>query len=258
MRKLLYPLIAIIITILIGTFYNSCRFDKVEKPNVMTETNKEVIETQTASTQEWQVLFDGSNFDQWRGYLSDSMPETWSIKDGAMVFTPEDKRGQNIISKDMYYNFELSLEWNIAEGGNSGIFWGVIEDPAYPETYQSGPEIQVLDNAKHPDAAVGEGTHTAGALYDMIAPSKDHTKPAGNWNHCLLRIDHRVNQGRVFMNGHKIIEFSPDGPTWDAMVADSKFADWPIFGKSPKGHIGLQDHGDSVAYRNIKIKHLLD
>ena len=207
---------------------------------------------------EWITLFDGTNFDQWRGYLSEDMPEAWSIVDSALVFTPGGKGGQNIITKDLYYNFELSLEWNIASGGNSGIFWGVMEDPAYPEAYQSGPEIQVLDNAKHPDAFVGEGTHTAGALYDMIAPSEDHTNPAGSWNHCVLRVDHRINQGLVFMNGHQIVEFPLHGDQWTEMVAKSKFADWPVFGKSPKGHIGLQDHGDRVAYRNIKIKHLVD
>ena len=89
-----------------------------------------------------------------------------------------------------------------------------MEDPAYPEAYQSGPEIQVLDNARHPDAFVAEGTHTAGALYDMIAPSEDHTKPAGLWNHCVLRIDHRNNEGVVLMNGHQIVSFKPDGPEW--------------------------------------------
>ncbi len=222
------------------------------------EISKEIPESQSVPSSQWQVLFDGSNFDQWRGYLSDSMPEAWTIKDSAMVFTPGGKGGQNIISRDIYYNFELSIEWNIAQGGNSGIFWGVLEDPAYPEAYQSGPEIQVLDNAQHPEAFVAEGTHTAGALFDMIAPSEDHTKPAGSWNHCVLRIDHRNNEGVVLMNGHQIVSFKPDGPEWEAMVADSKFADWPIFGKSPKGHIGLQDHGDRVAYRNIKIRELTD
>ena len=220
-------------------------------------TKEDSIE-QTTPQEEWLNLFDGTNFDQWRGYLSEDMPEAWSIQDSAMVFTPGGRGGQNIITKDVFYNFELSLEWNIASGGNSGIFWGVIEDPDYPEAYQSGPEIQVLDNAKHPDAFVGEGTHTAGALYDMIAPSSDYTNPAGSWNHCVLRVDHRVNKGLVMMNGHQIVEFPLHGPEWANMVAQSKFADWPIFGKSPKGHIGLQDHGDQVSYRNIKIKHLIN
>lgn len=232
----------------------SCQNNTKSDPTM----SQEIPTEQEAPLDQWITLFDGSNFDQWRGYLSEEMPEAWSIQDSAMVFTPGGKGGQNIITKDVFYNFELSLEWNIASGGNSGIFWGVMEDPAYPEAYQSGPEIQVLDNAKHPDAFVGEGTHTAGALYDMIAPSADHTNPAGTWNHCVLRVDHRINQGLVFMNGHQIVAFPLDGPDWEAMVAKSKFADWPVFGKSPKGHIGLQDHGDQVSYRNVKIKHLIN
>lgn len=232
----------------------SCQNNTKTEPSMSEEMPIE----QEAPKDQWITLFDGSNFDQWRGYGSEIMPEAWSIVDSAMVFTPGGQGGQNIITKDVFYNFELSLESNIASGGNSGIFWGVMEDPAYPEAYQSGPEIQVLDNAKHPDAFVGEGTHTAGALYDMIAPSADYTKPAGSWNHCVLRVDHRINQGLVFMNGHQIVEFPLDGPEWEQMVAQSKFADWPVFGKSPKGHIGLQDHGDKVAYRHVKIKPLVD
>ena len=111
---------------------------------------KEDASGQTTPQEEWLTLFDGTNFDQWRGYLSEGMPEAWSIQDSAMVFTPGGQGGQNIITKDVFYNFELSLEWNIAPGGNSGIFWGVIEDPAYPEAYQSGPEIQVLDKCQAP------------------------------------------------------------------------------------------------------------
>lgn len=219
---------------------------------------KAVPEQETVTTDQWLTLFDGTNFDHWRGYLSDTMPDSWTIQDSAMVFTPGEKGGQNIITKDLFYNFELSLEWKIAPGGNSGIFWGIMEDAAYPEAYQSGPEIQVLDNELHPDAAHGQGTHTAGSLYDMVAPSADHTNPAGSWNHCVLHVDHRINQGIVYMNGHQIVEFPLDGPQWHDMVAQSKFANWPVFGKSPKGYIGLQDHGDQVSYRKIMVRHLIN
>ncbi|KRO66571.1 MAG: glycosyl hydrolase [Cryomorphaceae bacterium BACL21 MAG-121220-bin10] len=219
--------------------------------NAPENTNEMTVEQST-----WEILFDGTNFDQWRGYLKPGMSEQWSIADSAMVFTPGAEGGQNIITKNTYTSFELSLEWKIAEGGNSGIFWGVHENPEYPEAYQSGPEIQVLDNERHPDAFVGEGRHTAGALYDMIAPSDDYTNPAGQWNQAVLRIDQENNQGTSIMNGQVIVEFPLHGPKWEAMVAASKFADWPVFGKFATGHIGLQDHGDVVAYRNIKIKRL--
>ena len=221
------------------------------------------ISATTFPTEEkWETLFDGETLNGWHRFNRKGVTPVWTAKEGVLTFDPELRpKGDyihDLVTDKVYKSFELSIEWNISEGGNSGIFWGVMEDPAYPEAYQSGPEIQVLDNAKHPDAFVGEGTHTAGALYDMIAPTADHTNPAGSWNHCVLRVDHRINKGLVFMNGHQIVEFTLDGPEWDEMVAQSKFADWPVFGKSPKGHIGLQDHGDQVAYRNVKIKHLVD
>ena len=217
---------------------------------------KEIPLEQEAPQSQWETLFDGTTLDQWRGYLKPGMSEQWSIVENALVFTPGKEGGQNIITKNTYTSFELSLEWNIAEGGNSGVFWGVHENPEYPEAYQSGPEIQVLDNERHPDAFVGEGKHTAGALYDMIAPSQDFTHPAGQWNQVVIRIDQEANQGTSSMNGEVIVTFPLHGPEWEAMVAGSKFADWPVFGQFATGHIGLQDHGDMVSYRNIKIKRL--
>jgi hypothetical protein len=222
-----------------------------------TETTVETMEEKvTENTSEWEILFDGTSFDQWRGYLSDEMHPEWTIEDGAMAFTPGAKGGKNIISKGKYTNFILSLEWKISEAGNSGIFWGVHEDAAFPEAYETGPEIQVLDNAKHPDAKVANGTHTAASLYDMIAPPQDLTKPAGEWNLCVLEVNHNTNLGKVSLNGTELFTFPVHGVDWDAMVAKSKFKDWKGFGKYQTGHIGLQDHSDKVWYRNIKIKEL--
>lgn len=204
----------------------------------------------------WKVLFDGTNFDAWRGYLSEGMPSAWTLEEGAMVFTPGAKGGQNIITKEKFTNFVLSLEWKISEGGNSGIFWGVYEDPKFPEAYQTGPEIQVLDDERHPDAKVGTGTHLAGSLYDMIGPSQNVLHPAGEWNLCVLEVNHQTNSGSVALNGVKIVEFPVNGEAWTALVENSKFKDWEGFGIYTTGHIGLQDHGDKVWYRNIKIKEL--
>ena len=148
------------------------------------------------------------------------------------------------------------MGWKISEGGNSGIFWGVFEDPKFSEAYLTGPEIQVLDNERHPDANVNGKLHQAGALYDMIEPGQDVVNPAGEWNLCIITIDHNKNIGTVEMNGTKIVEFAAHGKEWDNMVAKSKFADWEGFGKYQTGKIGLQDHGDVVSYRNIKIKEL--
>lgn len=217
-------------------------------------TAPEPQENQESS--DWKILFDGTSFDAWRGYLSEEMPSEWTLEEGAMAFTPGAEGGNNIITKDKFTNFVLSLEWKISEGGNSGIFWGVFEDPKFPEAYQTGPEIQVLDNERHPDAKVGEGSHTAGSLYDMIAPSENVTKPAGEWNLCVLEVNHNTNMGSVTLNGVEIVTFPVEGEGWDSMVAQSKFKDWEGFGSYPEGHIGLQDHGDKVWYRNIKIKNL--
>ena len=243
----------IIITIMSILTLSACKTYKTNYSMTQpVERTEEIIET----VNNWITLFDGTSFDHWRGYLSDSMPAEWGIEDGTMVFTPGKKGGKNIITKEKYTNFVLSLEWKISEGGNSGIFWGVHEDPAYSEAYQTGPEIQVLDNERHPDAKANPKYHQAGALYDMVQPIQDVCKPAGEWNECMLKIDHVQNEGSVTLNGTVIVEFPVHGEAWDALVANSKFKDWEGFGKYQTGHIGLQDHSDKVWFRNIKIKKL--
>ncbi len=221
-----------------------------------TPKETEVSEVEVEEASNWTMLFDGSSFDNWRGYLQDDMPTEWTIEDDAMAFTPGEKGGKNIISKKKYTNFVLSLEWKMSEGGNSGIFWSVFEDEKFHEAYQTGPEIQVLDNAKHPDAKVAGGTHKAGSLYDMIACPDEFVNPAGEWNLCVLEVNHETNHGSVSMNGKEVLTFAVHGEAWDKMVANSKFKDWEGFGKFKTGHIGLQDHGDKVWYKNIKIKEL--
>lgn len=234
--------------------FTACKNDK--KETTMTSSEEEVKKEEQKSENDWEILFDGTSTDHWRGYLSDSIYDEWKIKDGALVFTPSKQGGKNIITKEKFTNFILSLEWKISEKGNSGIFWGVHEDEKFPEAYQTGPEIQVLDNLGHPDAKVGGKLHQAGALYDMVEPSSDVVKPAGEWNECVIMVDHNTNKGSVTMNGTEIVTFSVHGSAWDNMVANSKFKDWEGFGKYREGHIGLQDHSDIVSYRNIKIKKL--
>lgn len=214
-----------------------------------------VLEEISSTTQE-VVLFDGSNFDAWKGYGQGTMHQEWTIEDKAMVFTPSKEGGKNIITRDTYKNFVLNLEWKISEGGNSGIFWGVKESPEFKEAYETGPEIQVLDDARHPDAKVANGTHKAGSLYDMIKPADGMINPAGEWNEVQLTINHDKNIGNVVLNDKEAYTFPVNGEKWDAMVAKTKFATWKGFGKYQKGHIGLQDHGDKVWYRNITIKEI--
>tara|TARA_R110002049_G_scaffold308754_1_gene513883 strand:+ start:21076 stop:21855 length:780 start_codon:yes stop_codon:yes gene_type:complete len=233
----------------------SCKQKASESTKAFTEAKtSEIIENN--SNGEWMVLFDGTSFDKWRGYLQDDIPEAWRIEGDEMVFTPSEKHGNNIITKQKFESFILSLEWKISEGGNSGFFWGVHEDENLKEAYQTGPEIQIIDNERHPDAKVKPKTHQAGALYDMVQPSQDVCKPAGQWNTCVLEIDHGKNQGKVTLNGVDIVEFPVHGKPWDDMVDNSKFKGWEYFGKFRTGYIGLQDHGNKVSFKNIKIKEL--
>jgi 3-keto-disaccharide hydrolase len=229
----------------------ACKNKKTKE--LVTEQNTTNI---TQKDTAWEILFDGTSFDKWRGYNTDTIYPEWTIDNGAMAFTPGTYGGKNIITKKVYTNFILSLEWKISEAGNSGIFWGVFEDPKFKEAYQTGPEIQVLDNERHPDAKIGGKLHQAGALYDMVEPKHNVVNPAGEWNTCVIKIDYKNNLGVVTLNGTEIERFPVKGPQWDAMIAGSKFANWDGFGKHQTGHIGLQDHGNKVWYRNIKIKRL--
>lgn len=238
----------------VAVFTLSCKNDK--------ETREESLnmETQEENTQENQdreiALFNGENLDNWKAYNADEITQ-WKIEDNAIAFSPTEGRegSQNLISKDKYTNFELSLEYKIAEGGNSGIMWGVQEDEKFGEPYLTGPEIQVLDNERHPDGKNGPIRQT-GALYDMSEPSEDVTKPAGEWNEMTLRINYEENQGTVILNGSQVNQFPLHGEEWNKLVENSKFKEWESFGKERTGHIALQDHGDKVWYRNIKIKEL--
>jgi len=201
----------------------------------------------------WTLLFDGKSMDQWRGFHKDNVPSSWQVQDGAIALTG--KGGGDIITKNQYENYELMLDWKISEGGNSGIIYNVSEDPQYKATYHTGPEMQVLDDERHPDAKQGKnGNRQAGSNYDMIPLSTPAVKPAGQWNHVKLV----VNKGHVehWLNGKKVVEYQFGSPQWEAMVKNSKFAEMPGYGRIKKGHIALQDHGDKVWYKNIKIRQL--
>jgi hypothetical protein len=209
----------------------------------------------------WILLFDGESTDMWRGYGKDVFPAGWIIDDNAIKCNGSGrgeagaKDGGDIITVDQYQNFELSLEWKISEGGNSGIFILGQEVEGEP-IYMSSPEMQVLDNERHPDAKLGkDGNRMAGSLYDMIPAVPQNAKPAGKWNKVLIT----VYKGTVIynQNGENVVEYHLWTPEWKEMVAESKFKDWPNFvDPASKGYIGLQDHGDDVWFKNIKIKPL--
>lgn len=217
----------------------------------------------TLSAQEkadgWILLFDGESAEHWRGYNMEGMPDSgWIVEDGALVFDPqnigEESQPADIITKEKYSDFEFKIDWWIEEGGNSGIFYHVLEQPAQA-IYWSGPELQILDNENHPDAERGiEGNRKAGSLYDLIPASPQNTKPYDEWNSVKI-----VSKGPViehWQNGEKVVEFERWTPEWFEMLRNSKFINHPEFGAMQQGYLGLQDHGDLVKFRNIKIKPL--
>ncbi|MBW8243094.1 DUF1080 domain-containing protein [Muricauda oceani] len=223
------------------------------------EVQEEMTEVVEEKEPEWTTLFDGTSFDGWHMYNGGEVTEPWKLEDGAMVFYPMEERPEganyNLVTDEEFTDFVLTLDWKIAEGGNSGFFWGVKEGEEYGQPYVTGPEIQVLDDERHPDAKNGED-RLAGSLYDIVPPSEKVVKPAGQWNSVELMINHKTNQGHVILNGTKIVEFPLEGPEWDKLIANSKFADWEDFAAFKTGKIGLQDHGNKVAFRNIMIKEL--
>ncbi len=250
-----------ILTLVLPLLFGACKNQDKKIAQSEQETQEREAtkaKNSTKSSLDWKVLFDGTSFDGWQLYGGGEVPPEWKLEDGAMVFYPPEKRPKgaqyNINTVHDFTNFELSLEWRISKNGNSGVFWGIHEDPE-EAPYKSGPEIQVLDNKGHPDSKAGK-THQAGALYDMVAPIKDTTKPVGEWNTMVLYVNYAQSIGHVDLNGERIVDFPLDNQEWNNLVAKSKFADWAGFGTYKKGKIGVQDHGDVVAFRNIKIKEL--
>lgn len=194
---------------------------------------------------EWQVLFDGTSTAAWRGFRSDSFPAGWQIVDGALTRV---EQGGDIITRDQFSDFELELEWSVAEGGNSGVFFRVSEELDY--VWESGPEMQILDDARHPDGQLPETS--AGSNFALHAPSADVVRPAGEWNSARLVVI--GNQVEHWLNGEKIVEYTLGSDEWNARVNASKFAAMPRYGREASGHIALQDHGDRVAFRSIRIR----
>lgn len=237
---------------------SSCKQENKESSNEQEAMPADEQIREESTEEQWTILFDGTATDAWHQYgqSKDSFPESWKIEDGTLAFYPVEGEHHDIVTDEEFESFELHIEWKISEGGNSGIMFGVKEMEQFQEPYYTGPEIQVLDNERHPDAKVNGKTHQAGALYDMVPPAEDVSSPAGEWNTYVIRIDHVNNKGSVTHNGKVVTEFPVHGEQWDTMVANSKFSQWEEFGKHHRGMIALQDHSDRVTYRNIKIRKL--
>lgn len=200
----------------------------------------------------WKMLFDGSSTDAWRGYKTRQFPaEHWVIEDDMLKCLGKDGSSADIVSREQYGDFELILEWKISPNGNSGIMYRVTEK--HDTTWQTGPEYQILDDAGHGKEKTD--WQSAGALYELQKPAAEKVvKPAGEWNQTRILV--RRNRIEHWLNGVKVVEQLTDGEDWINRIAASKFKSYEGFGMQPRGHIALQDHGDEVWYRNIRIRDL--
>ena len=195
----------------------------------------------------WVLLFDGQTTAGWRGYQMPAMPSGWTVVDGALTRTGA---GGDIITTGQYASFELALEWKLAPGGNSGVMYRVTEADEW--SYRTGPEMQILDDAAHADGL--NRLTAAGSAYGLYAAPAGIVTPAGEWNQARILV--QGSHVEHWLNGVKVVSYELGSAEWQAKVAASKFGAWPGYGRAPRGHIALQDHGDPVAFRNIKIREI--
>lgn len=222
----------------------ACRDKKEPIAQDQTEKNK-------TQEMEWISLMSE---DSWRGYNMETIPDNWAVKgDIIECYGKAGDEGGDIISREQFDNFELELEWKITEGGNSGIFYHVVESEKYHSPYQTGPEYQILDDVGFPHPI--EEWQKAGADYAMYLPNDQKTlNPVGSWNSSKIIF----NNGRVehWLNGKKILEFDKFSEDWQERRNSGKWDDYPDYAIANIGHLGLQDHGDGVWFRNIRVRKL--
>lgn len=198
-----------------------------------------------AARSEW---IDLQRAEAWRGYKSETLPAGWEFDSTTRVLTR--RRGGDIVTRQQFSRFELELEWKVGARGNSGVFYWATEGTRV--IYENAPEMQILDNTGHGDGR--NALTSAGANYGLNAPPRDLTRPVGEWN--TARIVARGDTVEHWLNGTKAVEYVAGSPEWTRAVAASKFNAWPSYGKARTGHIGLQDHGDVVFFRGMRVREL--
>ncbi len=217
--------------------------------------------TESEKADGWLLLFDGESVEKWRGDKKDSFPEVgWKVNDGVLTVLSsggeESAHGGDIITREEFGDFELMVDFKITEGANSGIKYYVVEELNMGEGSAIGLEYQILDDERHPDAKKGnhEGSRTLASLYDLIKAEGKNPNLIGDWNTARIVSD----DGHVehYLNGEKVLEYDRGSEEYRKLVSESKYAKWENFGEAEKGHILLQDHGDRVSFKNIKIKRL--
>ena len=230
--------------------------DTVSSVTTITETNNTLSDAE--KTAGWKLLFDGSSTAGWHVFNNKSDGHAWVVNNGAIHLDPKEIKewqtvgGGDLITAGEYDNFHFTMEWKVADSGNSGLILFINENTKYEHTWHTGPEMQVLDNNGHPDSKIIK--HRAADLYDLISSFPETVKKAGEWN----KVDVISNKDSLefHLNGTKVLGTRMWDDTWKKMIKGSKFKDMPDFGTYKKGHIGLQDHGNKVWFRNIKIMKL--
>lgn len=201
----------------------------------------------------WVTLFDGKDLSKFRGFRKDAIPPAWVVRDGCLVHMKsagDHTAAGDLVTRDQYGNFELELEWKVTPGGNSGIFYHAAEDTS--NIWENAPEMQILDDTTHNDGK--DRLTSAGADYALYPAPVGAVKPVGEWNQVRIVAD----KGHIqyFLNGVKTCDFQRGSDDWKARVARSKFSKMPKYATNDRGHIGLQDHGDEVWFRNIRVRSL--
>ncbi|RYG46946.1 DUF1080 domain-containing protein [bacterium] len=228
--------------------------NRIPKAQTMKPNPKPTVPTNTLSAEEktlgFKLLFDGKSLGEFKGWRKDHVGAAWQAVNGALSFVPGSGEGGDIRTAETYGDFELRLDWRVGPGGNSGIFYRA--DEALDPAWATAPEMQVLDDTRHPDGR--NPLTSAGSNYAMYAPNVRISRPAGEWNRARLVV--KGNHVEHWLNGTKVVEYDFDSADWIARYRESKFKDLPEYGKRKTGFIVFQDHGDPVYYRNIRIRRL--
>jgi hypothetical protein len=203
--------------------------------------------TERERAEGWRLLFDGRTTEGWRNFRGQGLRDGWQVVDGTLSRVGP---GGDIVTVDQYDSFELTLDWKIERRGNSGVFFHVQETSG--SVWHTGPEMQILDDDAHPDGRTP--LTSVGSNYALHAPSSKAANPIGEWNSARLIV--RGRQVEQWLNGTRVVQYELGSPEWERLVAASKFSEHAGYGRAGRGHIALQDHGDPVSFRNIKIRPL--
>jgi hypothetical protein len=227
---------------------------KTSKPSTASEPELNTL-TKKETKEGWKLLFDGTTKNGWHVFNNRTDGSSWKVVDGTLFFDPSarksgDQGGGDLVTDQEYENYHLSLEWKLDSGGNCGIIFQSKEDPKYKYSWVTGPEMQILDNDRHPDAKIIK--HRSGDLYDLISSSVENVKPVGQWNKSEIIVNNAKLE--LWQNGKMVVSTTEWDSNWKNMIANSKFKSMSDFGTYRKGKIALQDHGNPVWFRNIKIK----